>query len=49
MEMMRAALDVSLSGVARILYQGGSEVWVEGLEYDVPQKLTHLLQCIGNL
>jgi len=28
---------------------GGSEVWVGGLEYEVPQKLTHLLQCIGNL
>jgi len=27
----------------------GSEVWVGGLEYEVPQKLTHLLQCIGNL
>ena len=27
---------------------GGSEVWVGGLEYEVPQKLTHLLQCIGN-
>jgi len=27
----------------------GSEVWVVGLEYEVPQKLTHLLQCIGNL
>ena len=26
---------------------GGSEVW-GGLEYKVPQKLTHLLQCIGN-
>ena len=22
---------------------------VGGLEYEVPQKLTHLLQCIGNL
>jgi len=28
---------------------GGSEVWVGGLEYEVPQKLTHLLQCTGNL
>jgi len=22
---------------------------IGGLEYEVPQKLTHLLQCIGNL
>ena len=28
---------------------GGSEVWVAGLAYEVSQKLTHLLQCIGNL
>jgi len=31
---------------------GGSEIWVYslgGLEYEVPQKPTHLLQCIGNL
>ena len=26
-----------------------SEVCVGGLEYEVPRKLTHLLQCIGNL
>jgi len=39
----------SSSGAARILYQWGSEVCVGGLEYEVPQKLTHLLQCIGNL
>ena len=31
------------------LVAGGSEVCVGGLEYEVPQKLTHLLQCIGNL
>jgi len=28
---------------------GGSEVRVGSLEYEVPQKLTHLLQCVGNL
>jgi len=33
----------------RFCNRGGSEVWVGGLEYEVPQKLTHLLQCIGNL
>jgi len=25
--------------------RGGSEVWVGGLDYEVPQKLTNLLQC----
>ena len=28
---------------------GGSDVRVGSLEYEVLQKLTHLLQCIGNL
>ena len=28
---------------------GGSEVRVGSLEYEVLQKLTHLLQCVGNL
>jgi len=28
---------------------GGSEVRVGSVEYEVPQKLTHLLQCIGNM
>ena len=40
-----------LSGAARILKQGGGSEYgsIVGLEYEVPQKLTHLLQCIGNL
>jgi len=36
----------------RQVFVTGGEVrygYTGGLEYEVPQKLTHLLQCIGNL